>query len=288
MFVLLLLSRLPFRVLFLISDLLYGILYHVAGYRKAVVRRNLEASFPEKTPEERRIIEREFYRHLCDVVVETIKLLTIQPRELLQRVTHDNPALLLEMAGQTSFITMAPHYGNWEWMLAASQLYMNSTVDAVYKPLHSAFFERFFLRIRTRFGAIPIPGNRVLRMELERRGIRRCIAMVADQTPGPEGAYITRFLNQPTVFFKGPQKLARKLGCPVLYAGMRKTGRGRYALFVRELAPRLPLPEGDEILERFARMLEEDICRMPGYWLWSHKRWKYRVELPSSPAPGES
>jgi KDO2-lipid IV(A) lauroyltransferase len=69
---------------------------------------------------------------------------------------------------------------------------------------------------------------------------------------------------------------------------MRKTGRGRYALFVRELAPRLPLPEGDEILERFARMLEEDICRMPGYWLWSHKRWKYRVELPSSPAPGES
>lgn len=286
--VLLLLSRLPFRVLYLISDLLYVILCHAAGYRKAVVRRNLAASFPEKTPEERRKLERRFYRHLCDVMVETIKLLTIKPEELMERVTHDNPALLLETARRTTFITMAPHYGNWEWMLAASQLYMQSTVDAVYKPLHSPFFERFFLRIRTRFGAVPIPGNRVLRMELERRGIQRCIAMVADQTPGPEGAYITRFLHQPTVFFKGPQKLARKLDCPVLYAGMRKTGRGRYALFVRELAAGHPLPEGDEILERFVRQLEDDIRQAPEFWLWSHKRWKYRVELPSSPAAGKT
>lgn len=214
-------------------------------------------------------------------MVETIKLLTIRPEVLQERVRHENPEFLRAIAAKGSFITMAPHFGNWEWMLAANQLYMNSMVDAVYKPLHSPFFDRFFLHIRSRFGPFPVPSNQILRIELTRKDIPRCIAMVADQTPGPEGAFITRFLNQPTVFFKGPQKLAQKFQYPVLYSGMRKIGRGKYELYVRELALEQPLPEGDAILQRFCQLLEADIQSDPAYWLWSHKRWKYKVELPT-------
>jgi KDO2-lipid IV(A) lauroyltransferase len=247
------------------------------SYRVKVVRKNLALSFPEKSEKERRQIEREFYAHLCDVIVETIKLLTISEKELRKRVSHENPELAKEwFESGNSYITMAHHYGNWEWLLAGNKLYVGCSIDAVYKPLSNKFFDSLMLKIRSRFGSFPVASTQILRIEAQRRNIPRCIAMVSDQTPGPDNAFVATFLNQATLFFRGPQKLAHTFQYPVYYSSMKKTGRGRYLLRMEEIAM-LPLPEGDTILGRFIEKLEEDIRLQPAFWLWSHKRWKHKI-----------
>jgi KDO2-lipid IV(A) lauroyltransferase len=274
-----LLSKLPFRVLFGISDFLYFLIYYVIGYRKNVVRQNLERSFPEKSADERKQIEQKFFHHLCDVVVETIKLLSISEEELKKRVDHQSIHFLEEShQGKFSFISMCPHYGNWEYLLLGNQVYLGNPIDAVYKPLSSPFFERLMLRIRSRFGSVPVPSPKILRIEATRKHIPRAIAMVADQTPGPEGAYITTFLNQPTYFFRGPVKISETFGYPVYYSNMEKVGRGRYRIFIEKMA-QPPFQNPDAVLDQFIEKMERDIRKAPEFWLWSHKRWKHKVPL---------
>ncbi len=267
-------SALPFRVLYLISDALYVFVYHFVGYRKKVVRENLTACFSSKTPEEILRIEKDFYRHLCDVVLETVKLISISSGELKSRIRHENPEFADAFIGRgASYVAMATHMANWEWLLAGNAIYLNGKIDAVYKPLHNLFFDRLMLKIRTRFGCHPVPSDQVLRSQLERRNIPKGIAMACDQTPGPHNAAVISFLGRDTLFFKGPPKLAMKLDFPLVYAGIRKEARGRYVLFVEPV-------EGsgeEEILRDFARRLERDIHKQPALWLWSHRRWKHAL-----------
>lgn len=173
---------------------------------------------------------------------------------------------------------MCPHYGNWEYLLLGNQVYLGHPIDAVYKPLSSPFFEKLMLRIRGRFGSYPVPSPKILRIEATRKIIPRAIAMVSDQTPGPEGAYIARFLNQPTYFFRGPVKISETFGYPVYYSNMEKTGRGRYRIFIEKMA-KPPFENPDLVLDQFIEKMERDIRKAPEFWLWSHKRWKHKVPV---------
>jgi KDO2-lipid IV(A) lauroyltransferase len=271
------LSWLPFWVLYRISDVLFVLTYFVLGYRRSVVRSNLRLSFPEKPESEISRIEKEFYRHLCDVVVETIKLISISPESLRKRIRHENPDFADDIISSgNSYIAMATHMANWEWLLAGNAIYLDGKIDAVYKPLHNAFFDRLMLRIRTRFGCHPVPSETVLRSQVSRKNIPKGIAMAADQTPGPVNSAIIDFLGRKTLFFKGPAKLAERLNFPLHYAGIRKESRGHYVLFTE------PMPDPAElgveaVLQDFACRLERDIRRQPALWLWSHKRWKHAV-----------
>lgn len=235
----------------------------------------MRKSFPHKSEQERNQIEKQFYRNLFDVVVETIKAISINEKELQSLITHQNPDMCNHIIAKgESFVALAGHLGNWEWTLLGNALRINGTVDAVYKPLSSSFFDRLMLRIRGRFGIFPVPSTQLLRIEASRKHIPRAIAMVADQTPFPEGAYVTRFLNQDTLFFRGPVKIASMFQTHILYSGIRKIGRSRYELFVEELG-KAPFDDQDEVLEKYARRLEQDILADPALWLWSHKRWKH-------------
>jgi KDO2-lipid IV(A) lauroyltransferase len=245
-----------------------------------VVSENLRSCFPNHTALQIRILERSFYRHLCDVVVETIKLLSISESELRGRIRHDNPGFADAILKEgKSYVAMATHMCNWEWLLAGNALYLHGRIDAVYKPLHSPFFEKLMQKVRKRFGCHLVPAETVLRSQVERRLVPKGIAMAADQTPGPEHAHVIRFLGRNTLFFKGPPKLAARLGFPLFYAGIRKEGRGRYRLFVEPMAG-MEEAGVEAILEDFAARLERDIIAQPALWLWSHKRWKHAEVKP--------
>lgn len=85
-----LLSRLPFGVLYALSDFIYVIIYYLVKYRRRVVRMNLQNSFPEKSEAELQEIERGFYHFLCDYGVESLKLLTIKPEEMKRHMVFKN------------------------------------------------------------------------------------------------------------------------------------------------------------------------------------------------------
>lgn len=277
MFFFKLISRLPFGVLYLLSDLTFFIGFHVIRYRRRVVRTNLAKSFPQKSATELNKIERQFYRNMCDYVVETLKLMTISREELLRRVKYVNPEVAHAYTDKgQSIVFYASHQFNWEWLLAAGPDNLKVQVDFVYQKQQSTTFNQFVLFCRTRFGPYAIPREKVAREVASRRNMVRVIAIVADQFPGlgTDKRYWTNFLNQETAFFQAINQIAVMTQYPAFYSSVTRVRRGYYEV---ELIP-IATPPYDKahfhVADNYARALEKAINVRPDNWLWSHKRWK--------------
>jgi Kdo2-lipid IVA lauroyltransferase/acyltransferase len=273
------LSRLPFPVLYFFSTLVYLLLYRVTGYRKKVVFRNLEKSFPEKQPEEIAAIAKQFYRNLADIIFEIIKLGSISQAEMGRRVRYKNPELIQKYLDQgLSLIALGSHACNWEWGMPSSALYFDHAVAGVYKPLHNPFFEQYMRFLRSRMGPHPVKMKEVLRYMISHRKEARMMCLLSDQTPpGGEIQYWTTFMNQDTPFYVGADKLADAFRYPVIFIAARRLGRGRYE-FSFELLQEAGVTEKPaefSITEAYARALEKWIRQYPADYLWSHRRWKH-------------
>ena len=271
-------SRLPFPVLYFFSDFLFLLLYRVIGYRKKVVHQNMERSFPEKTTAEINALLPAFYRNLCDIIVETLKLATIDAKSLKERTRFLNPEVAFKhLEAGLPVIVLGSHLANWEWALSGAAVHFPFPADGVYKPLSSTFFERFMQHTRTRLGAHLFPMKDTLRDFIRRQKIPRLISLLSDQTPPKsEIQYWTTFLNQDTGFYVGADKLATSFHYPVIFVGAKRIKRGHYEYgFEAIYDGRSPVTEF-EITERYARILERWIRENPADYLWSHRRWKHK------------
>jgi KDO2-lipid IV(A) lauroyltransferase len=275
------LSYLPFPVLYGLSNTLFVIVYYMTGYRKNVVTTNLRNSFPEKSASEIKKITRDFYLHFCDVLVETIKLLTISKKEFRRRCKFDGAAIATFeefFRRKQTIIGVMGHCGNWEWAAIAHQAYFERMITGVYHPLHNQSMDKFMLGLRSRWGGdiVAMTGLYKRLLTLKQQSIDTTIGLIADQTPPPESAYWTDFLNQDTPVFNGTEKLAKKFNYPVVFLNIQKSKRGFYDLSATVLAETpSSLPE-NQISELHVRHLEENIRQQPYTWLWSHRRWKHR------------
>ncbi len=273
---------LPTRVLYFVSDILYLLIYRLAGYRKAVVRKNLKNAFPGKSEKERKEIEKKFYRHLCDLIVEEIRMIHIPTRELLKRVTFSERDYqrFEEMRKKNIHCIIASgHYGNWEWANAFTAV-TSYNVMAIYKPLHDKVIEKLLSKSRTRWLDEVVPMYNTYRAVLRyhQQNLPVLSYFITDQSPLPfETEYFTSFLNQETAVFTGIEKIARKFGDPVFFLIMKKVKRGHYRLEFHDCCPDPRSEEPYAITEKHVRMLEAFIVEQPEYWLWSHRRWKYEL-----------
>jgi Kdo2-lipid IVA lauroyltransferase/acyltransferase len=259
--------------------------FYVLYYRKRVVLENLRRVFPEKPLEDLKKIRKKFFHHLSDLVVETLKGLSISKEVLTTRMDCGNLEVITELLIQKkSVIILTAHYGNWEWLLQSTSIRLSEfgLVDGVYKPLRSKFSDHLMAQIRSRFGADAVPMNNILREVLRRdKETISSIALVADQRPQlNEKVQWIQFLNQETPFFVGAERLAVKTQLPVVFTGMRKIKRGHYQVFHQQIGfPPYVKNEDPKIIETYAKLLENEICAEPAYWLWSHKRWKLQKSL---------
>lgn len=270
-------SRLPFWALYGLSDVLYLGIYRLVGYRRKVVGENLRRAFPDKTATERQRIERDFYRHFCDLLLETVKGLTISENSVRKRAPFADPELIRQYAEQgRSVVVMMGHQGNWEWAGHSLGIFMQHTVDPIYRPLSNTYFDGLLHRARSRFGARMVPMKKVMRHLLQHRDEPTATIFVGDQTPRPQSAHWMVFLNQETGAFPGAEKISRKFDLPVVYLNVCKQSRGHYVIETA-LITETPqsLPEG-AISHAFMKRLEQDIQRQPAHWLWSHRRWKHQ------------
>jgi Kdo2-lipid IVA lauroyltransferase/acyltransferase len=279
MFLVKLLSRIPLTALYLFSDFLFFIAYYIVRYRRKLVQKNLKASFPDKSVNELRNIEREFYRNLCDYAVETLKLLTITKEELGKRMVFTTPEIPSKYKNQNqSILILASHQFNWEWLVAAACFNLPMQVDFVYQKVNSNFFDRISMLCRTRFGAYAIKRDEVARETVKRRNIVRAVATMADQYPGyaHDKKFSTTFLNQETVFFYGVNQLALLTQYPVVFYEIHKIKRGHYKASAVEMAQPPYGKESNVVIERYVDAVENVIKGNPSGWLWSHNRWKKR------------
>lgn len=274
-------ALLPMRILYILSDILYFLIYYVIGYRIKVVRKNLSDSFPEKTDIELRRLERRFYHHFADYIVETIKLAHISLSELQQRGFIVNPEVLNDLLdkGHSCCMLLMGHYGNWEWLSGSTTRLKDCRMYQIYRPLNNQAIDKLFIYLRTKFGSFGIKKNDTLRdiIALKREGIRSLVIFLADQTPSPSNLhYWTTWLNQDTPMLTGPERIARKLSIPVIYLDVRQLRRGYYDATLQIISENPKDTPEFWITEQYARMMERSILRDPAYYLWTHKRWKHK------------
>lgn len=271
-----LLSKLPFGILYFISDVLYVLVYKLVGYRKKVVRENLQYSFPEKTEKERRDIEQEFYKHLFDIMVETLKCESISLSELNARMVAENPEVLKGLVEkEQSAMIITGHYNNWEW--SGRKVIVDSLGKAIiaYKKVTNPHVEEMILESRKRFGGHVVSMMQFIRYVLRRRKETLFPVLIADQTPHKDKIeYTTNFLNQDTAVYLGGENLAKSLKLPVYFMSVSKVKRGYYTYRIDLITEDYNAPQY-EITHKHLALLEKQIVDKPAYWLWSHRRWKY-------------
>lgn len=271
-------ALLPLGVLYGVSDFLAFMARSVLKYRVKVVRKNLQGSFPEKSEKELRDIEKAFYRHLCDCIVETVKLLHISDRELKKRVVVTNPEFVEKTISENpSVVLFLAHYGNWEWVpVTTLQVKSDIIMGSLYKPLLSKLSDRIAGKLRGRLGIRLIPTRSAYRdmLRMKEAGERFMIGFISDQRPlGQPLNHWTWFLNRPTAFVGGGETIGDRVGAKFLYLEMEKTRRGHYTLTFKDIEPVEGAPDFP-YTRSYYRLLEQTIRRDPRWWLWSHNRWK--------------
>ncbi|MBA3682135.1 MAG: lysophospholipid acyltransferase family protein [Bacteroidetes bacterium] len=271
----------PFWLLYALSSFFYVIIFHVIGYRKKVVIQNLKNSFPEKSEEEIQKITKQFYKHFCDVIFETLKLYTISKENLRKRCTFSNEAIKTLNSffeKKQSIVGVMGHMGNWEWGAILHQVYFDPLITGVYHPLSNKSFNAFMLKLRGRFGGNIVSMNGLYKelITLRQKNIPTTVGLIADQTAPPESAYWTTFLHQDTPVFLGAEKLAKKFNWPVVYFSAKKIKRGYYQLSTEVITTDPKNLADGVITELHTKALERNIQQQPFAWLWSHRRWKHK------------
>ena len=276
-------SLLPFKVMYLLSDLFYLILYYIIGYRKKVVRKNLKLAYPDKTEEERLDLEKKSYRHFVDIFFEMAKTFTVSKKELLKRYKFSNTELIdrLHKDGR-SVIMMSSHYGNWEWVVGMP---LSAKIDCYtsYTKIQNKNFEDLIKNSRSKFGMICLKSTEIIKgivknVKEQKQGL---YLLVSDQSPQiQKNQYWTDFLNVKVPIFTGAEMISKKFDFAVVNMNTTKVKRGYYESEFELITDSPKELTKNEITNAYLRITEEHIYKQPNFYLWSHKRFKHKDKAP--------
>jgi KDO2-lipid IV(A) lauroyltransferase len=272
-------SYLPLPVLYLFTDFFYLLLISIISYRKKVVRTNIERSFPNLSLQEKRKIERRFYRHLTDLLAEGVKNLSISEFELKKRITVSNPELMQQLFQQhKDVLLISGHYNNWEWLITAQNILFEHQAVGIGMPLSNKFWDKELNARRSRFG-MQIIHSKIVHDYFQREREKPIATLVlADQAPGdPNKSFWMEFLNQTTPIVYGPEMLAHRYNQCCVFFHLEKVRRGHYKMHLALITDDPKSTSWGEITTAHANRLEKVIQEHPEFWLWSHKRWKRAV-----------
>lgn len=274
-------SYLPFRILYGISDGLCWLLFNIVGYRKKDVLIHLHNAFPDKSEVEIQRIAQRFYSHLCDLLVESVKLFTLSTKEAQKRFVCRNPELLDDLAHRgRSIIIAAGHYNNFELAAIVVDTLMEHHCITLYKPLHNRFFDQKIRQSRSRMGGGLVSKPELkyfLDNQLPYQSHPIALLFAMDQSPSdPAKAHWMTFLHQDTGVQFGTEKYAKDYDLAVVYGRIYKEKRGFYSFEFEVINESPRTTPKREITERMTQLLEIDIRRAPEFWLWSHRRWKHK------------
>ena len=283
-FFLKLLSYIPFSVLYVLSDLLFYIVYYIVRYRRRIVRKNLTESFPEKSEQEIKCIEKRFYHFFVDMILESCKLSSISVDKMKYRMRFKNVEAVNALIKEGKSVALyLGHYANWEWCSSIPLHLEGNVVGAqIYHKLSNKYMDRLMLHIRERMGAVCVDMHKTARYvtELANEHKTCVIGFIADQSPRKKDSrHFLHFLNHNTPVLTGTEKLTKHYVFDAFFVKVGRTKRGFYeAEFVRMHDNPKSLPDF-ELTAIYFQMLEECIQTHPELYLWSHNRFRHAEKL---------
>jgi len=280
--ILYLISKMPLKILYIFSDIIFFLNYYFVGYRKKIITQNLQNSFPEKSAEEISEIRKKFYLNFSDYLVETVKSFTMSETETKVRMQHINQHLFREAKEEgKNIILLAGHVFNWEWMNTLATVVPQENCHPVYRKVNSEFWEKQMKKVRSKFGNTALEANEVIMNILRNKNNGDSIYLfVADQTPHSSHVnYGLEFLNQRTPAFIGYDKLATRMNLVFIYSEMKKVKRGHYQINYYRIEPDGEKFVTNEVVKKFHLLLENTIKKRPDNYLWSHRKWKYQDSI---------
>lgn len=279
-----LISILPFRILYIISDILYLLIYYIIGYRKEVVLSNLKLVFPDKKEKELKIISKIFYSHFVDVFMEMIKTFTVSKEEIYKRYKFTNIEMLTELRKDNkSLILMGPHYANWEWIMS-----LDSFVDykgyAAYTKIKNNYFNNIIIKSRAKFGTNLIQTSKVV-SEMrynQQNNIQAAYGLLSDQSPSMRRTFYWReFFGVKVPIHTGAEMLAKKYDMNLVFIDTKKIKRGYYETSFSLISNEVTKFEDYELTDVFLDKVEKKVREQPEYYLWTHKRFKHKDKAPN-------
>ncbi len=234
----------------------------------------------DKKDKKLKVIMRNFYRHFCDIIIESIKGFTISKKQLKERLIIKNPEFTNYYAKKNqSIIVVGGHYNNWEMYAQAFSLYSNHKCMGIYKPLSNSFMNARMYQSRSKYGTHLIPLRQTKKSFEEDSADSKVIVFGSDQNPSSsKKAFWLKFLNQETAVVFGVEKYSKEYNWPVVFVSINKSKRGYYEVEYSLITDDPANETHGKITEDFTKKLEQDIINKPQYWLWSHKRWKHKKE----------
>lgn len=271
-------SILPFKVLYFLSDIFFFITYYVIGYRKKVVHSNLKLVFPEKNDKEITTLTKKSLKHFTDFIFETIKTFTISKKSLEKRYQFSNLKLLQDLEKENrGIILMGVHYANWEWIIHLAQ-HTSLYPVASYTKIGNDYFEKLIKSSRERFGANFIRSynivNTILKFQAENKvGI---YGLLSDQSPQLHKThYWGTFFGQYIPVITGAEFLAKKYNFIVLNIQTTRIKRGYYETAFEIITKEPSQLSEYEITNKYLKSSENHIKKAPEFYLWTHKRFKH-------------
>jgi len=278
-----LVSILPHRLFYGFSDVVFFLVYRIVGYRRKVVQDNLNLVFPEKSEKEIRRIEKDFFRHMCDMFLETVKTMNLSKEQVRKKYDVQNIEVLKELEKDRSILIVCSHYANWEWNVSINN-YVTSKGYAVYQKIGNVYFDNFIRRVRARWNTTLITQQQTVKTVVrdKRDGVVGIFGMVSDQSPQAHRAqYWSDFMGIKVPIFNGAETMARKLDLAVVFLKVSKIKRGYYKAEFIPIADQGKQTKENEITDTFLRLTEQQIKQRPEHYLWTHKRWKHRGKEPA-------
>lgn len=276
-------SRLPMRILYLKSNIIYLFMFYVTGYRKKVVLENLKLSFPKKTEAELRIISKKFFKHFIDLIMESVKAFSISKKQLSKRYTYKNPELVNAFVKEGRNIALVgAHQANWEWSIGISMV-LDIDVYGAYTKLNNKYFEKWVRKSREKFGVIGYKTSDTVRgiqknMNDNKQG---AYILLSDQSPQPHKTYYWReFFNIKVPVHTGAEMLSKKFDLVVINYVTRKIKRGYYETEFQLITDTPKEFDDYQLTDKYTKLTEENIKVQPEFYLWSHRRFKHRDKVP--------
>ena len=277
-------SKLPFRILYIISDVMYFLFFYIIKYRKKVVLNNLKLVYPDKKEKELIQIQKRFFRHFVDSLIEGIKAFTISEENIKKRYTYNNIEIINKLYEEgRSIILVSSHYANWEWVIGLS-LHTKMDFYGSYTKIQNKNFENLIKKSRSKYGMKCVKSSEIIKgivtnVKQQKQGL---YLLISDQSPQvKKNQYWSDFLNVKVPIFTGAEMISKKFDFAVVNMNTSKIKRGYYESEFELITHTAKELAENAITDRYLRLTEEHIHKQPEFYLWSHKRFKHKDKAPT-------